>query len=166
MFEVLAFLCDHYGHVALPPALDVLAPRLNALGYDQDQIDDAHTWLTELCIAADEWLHPQADSWSPPARPPSGASSRVYTTAEMTHLGTGGVGQLARWVHEGLLPSLLHEVVLERAMATPDSPVQPAQLHLVVQMVCWYFGRPPLPGHTQSPTVLPCLPAPQSAQLH
>lgn len=166
MFEVLAFLCDHYGHVDLPPALDVLAPRLNALGYGQAQIDDAHIWLNDLCIAADEWHSAHPELWPQQALPPSGLSSRVYTSAEIAHLGSGGIGQLARWVHEGQLTVLLQEVVLDRAMATPDSPVRPEQLHLVVQMVCWCFGRPPLPASAQMSTVRPMPPDTHTAHLH
>lgn len=160
MFEVLAFLCDHYGHVDLPPALDVLTPRLNALGYDQVQIDDANDWLNDLSVAADEWYSPASKL------PPSTLSSRVYTVAEMAHLGTSGIGQLARWVHEGQLPSLLHEMVLDRAMATPDSPLLPAQLHLVVQMVCWRFGHPPKANQPQALVNRPAAPVAYTLHLH
>jgi Smg protein len=143
MFEVLAYLYHHYWHADTPPDPDHLADRLLAQGFADDHIEDAQCWLDDLR---------RSSEWSPVAWPidmpsicPSARSTRVYTAAEHHHLGRECLGLVSQ------LPHPWHERVMDRAMATPGSPIHLDELQLIIVMVCWQFGMLPqglaLQGH-------------------
>jgi len=128
MFDILVYLYENYYTPQACPAADVLAKRLAAAGFEHEDIDDALGWLyglaetTERCVDLAKL-------------PVSG--TRIYADSEYLQLGTEAIGFITFLETAGILPPPLREIVIERAFASPDSPVSLAKIKIVALMVLW-----------------------------
>ncbi|MDQ2136933.1 DUF494 domain-containing protein [Alcaligenaceae bacterium A4P071] len=128
MFDILVYLFENYYTPQACPAADVLAKRLAAAGFEHEDIDDALGWLyglaetTERCVDL--------------AHVPS-SGTRIYTDSEYQQVGTEAIGFVAFLESAGILPAPLREIVLERAYASPESPVPLAKIKIIALMVLW-----------------------------
>jgi len=156
MFQVLAFVYENYWGGDACPELPTLQRKLNAVGFDSQEVVQALVWLEGLKSAA-QGLHRQRDAvcplnlgplvaLDPPKSGPwqaSDASMRVFTAAEQDRLGVAGWGLLAFLVGIGVLPADRLELVMERTMAIPGEPISRDALKLIVLMVYWSLGEEP-----------------------
>ena len=147
MFEVLVFVYENYyaGDDYPEPAL--LERRLNAVGFEADEIKDALAWLQGLNTAArgsQGFAGPKPQIAPEPwLREPQPTSIRIYSPLEQRHLGAQCLGYLSFLESAGLLPAPMREVVVDRTMAAPGSPVTLDDLKTIVLMVFWSFGHEP-----------------------
>jgi Smg protein len=79
----------------------------------------------------------------PPIQAQSADSLRVYSTAEQEHLGAQTLGFVSFLESSGVLPPHMREIVVDRAMAAPGSPLTLDDLKIIVLMVYWSFGEEP-----------------------
>lgn len=151
MFEVLAFVFENYAHDQACPELAHLERKLNAVGFEADEIQEALAWLDGLNLAA-RGLQPVGDDRpNAPMQAPtlierltqSPNSLRVYATAEQNHLGPDCLGFITFLESAGVLPAYMREIVMDRAMAAPGSPVPLDDLKIIVLMVFWSLGLEP-----------------------
>lgn len=170
MFEVLAFVYENYWNGDACPQLDHLERKLNAVGFEPDEIEDALDWLSGLSLAA-HGTQISVDSASTdfacdvgksaltnPTRPippavwlqgsvsaaaQSAHSMRVYSVAEQDHLGSECLGFVSFLESSNVLPAHMREIVLDRAMAAPGAPLALDDLKIIVLMVYWSFGEEP-----------------------
>ncbi len=140
MFEVLAFVYDHYTDSQTCPELPTLHRTLATLGFAPREVERALLWLEDLKNAAGH-LPARAPCSAPPA--PGAAAMRVLTRAEHAKLGASGCGLLAFLTSAGALPGEELELVLERALAAPGNPISLDDLKLLVLMVFWGLAREP-----------------------
>jgi Smg protein len=142
MFEVLAFLYEHYGESpggpTLPP-LQILQRTLNTVGFEDAEIVNALVWLEELGQAT-KLL--QADSTDTaktvaPRPPQSLPAMRLLTAQESERLGVEGWGFLTHLTLLGAISQSQCELVIERAMASAGSTLALPELKLTVLMVLW-----------------------------
>lgn len=155
MFEVLVFVYENYWRGDACPELAHLERKLNAVGFEADEIQDALTWLNDLNLAARGLQSPTpapdnvnaADSvaalpdiksWSP-----SPLSMRVYSIAEQDHLGVACLGFISFLETSGVLPAHMREIVIDRAMAAPAYPLPLDDFKIIVLMVYWSLGEEP-----------------------
>ena len=75
--------------------------------------------------------------------PQSPQSLRAYSVAEQMHLGAQCLGFVCFLESSGVLPPHMREIVIDRAMAAPDSTVTLDDLKIIVLMVYWSFGHEP-----------------------
>jgi Smg protein len=151
MFEVLAFVYENFWGGDSCPELLALQRKLNAVGFDNREVDDALLWLEDLKSATRQLRKHNPDCASMvqpppdvlPAPPTSQAAIRVFTAPEQAHLGVSGWGFITFLVSIGVLPSERLELVMERAMAAPGDPVNMDDLKLIVLMVFWSLGEEP-----------------------
>jgi len=128
MFDILVYLFENYYTPQACPSADVLARRLAAAGFEHEDIDDALGWLyglaetTERCV---DLAH----------TPSTGA--RIYTAEEYNRLGSEAIGFIAFLEASGVLPAALREIVIDRALATSESPISLSKLKIIVLMVLW-----------------------------
>lgn len=128
MFDILVYLFENYYTPQACPAADILAKRLAAAGFEHDDIDDALGWLyglaetTERCVDLAQ-------------APTSG--TRIYTDSEYRLLGSESIGFVAFLESAGVLPAPLREIVIDRALATPDTPVPLSKIKIIALMVLW-----------------------------
>lgn len=153
MFEVLAFVFENYWCGDACPARPALQRKLNAVGFDDDEIQDALVWLEELKNATRSapqkpGVNTNAHSLEIaaltklPAHAPLHAL-RVLTPAEQARLGREGWGLMAFLVSAEVLPWQRFELVMDRAMATPADELTVDDLKLIVLMVFWSLGEEP-----------------------
>ncbi len=152
MFEVLVFVYENYWRGAACPELDALERKLNAVGFEADEIQDALTWLSDLHLAARGLQSPIADADDSTSAPrveitprlaQSPHSMRVYTAAEHDHLGPACLGFVTFLETAGMMPAHMREIVIDRAMAAPADPLPLDDLKIIVLMVFWSLGEEP-----------------------
>ena len=147
MFEVLVFVYENYYAGENYPEPALLERKLNAVGFEADEIKDALTWLQGLNTAArgsHGFAGPKPQTPPEPwFRAPQTTSIRVYSPVEQRHLGTQCLGYLSFLESAGVLPAPMREVVVDRAMAAPGGPVTLDDLKTMVLMVFWSFGQEP-----------------------
>ncbi|GAB3337330.1 DUF494 domain-containing protein [Bordetella tumulicola] len=128
MFDILVYLFENYYTPQACPAADILAKRLAAAGFEHEDIDDALGWLyglaetTERCVDL--------------AQVPN-TGTRIYTDSEYRQLGTESIGFIAFLESAGVLPAPLREIVIDRALAAPETPVSLAKIKITALMVLW-----------------------------
>lgn len=151
MFEVLAFVFENYAHGQACPELAHLERKLNAVGFEADEIQEALAWLNDLNLAARGLQPPCTEQTDEPAPGPalherltqSPDSMRVYASAEQNHLGPDCLGFITFMESAGVLPAYMREIVMDRAMAAPGSPVPLDDFKIIVLMVYWSLGLEP-----------------------
>lgn len=151
MFEVLAYVYENYWSGDACPQWEHLERKLNAVGFEADEIQDALVWLSGLSVVAQgvqitAEAGAEADApISPGAALPaqSDDSMRIYSIAEQDHLGAECLGFVSFLETSGVLPAPLREIVMDRAMASPGEPLALDDLKIIVLMVFWSFGKEP-----------------------
>ena len=155
MFEVLAYVYENYWSGDACPEWEHLERKLNAVGFEADEIQDALVWLSGLSVVAqgvqitvDDGAQAHGNA-SPTTRPgaalpaQSDDSMRIYSVAEQDHLGAECLGFVSFLETSGVLPAPLREIVMDRAMAAPGEPLALDDLKIIVLMVYWSFGQEP-----------------------
>ena len=132
MFDVLVYLYETYWRPDACPDHAQLTRKLTAVGFENDEIQEALNWLQGLA-AAGEAVHAEQ---SPHAL-------RVYSAAEVEHLGEASIGFISFLESAGVLPPPMREMVIDRAMAVGGGPMRIDDLKIIVLMVFWGLGQEP-----------------------
>jgi Smg protein len=132
MFDVLVYVYENYWRPDACPDHDLLTRKLSAVGFENDEIQEALNWLDGLTLEAQS--HPDAQS---------PISVRVYTDAEHELLGDESIGFISFLESAGVLPPAMRELVLDRAKAIGAGPVALEDLKVIVLMVFWSLGEEP-----------------------
>ena len=151
MFEVLVFVFENYWRGDACPELAHLERKLNTVGFDAEEIQDALVWLNDLNLAAsglqqavtsrDEadymaTANNQFFSQSP-------HTMRIYSAQEQSGLSVESLGFLTFLEFSGVLTPHMREIVIDRAMAASADPVLLDDLKIIVLMVFWSLGKEP-----------------------
>jgi len=128
MFDILVYLFENYYTPQACPTADVLAKRLAAAGFEHGDIDEALSWLMGLAETTEQCVEL--------AQSPS-SGLRVYAQQEQDHLGASAIGFITFLESSGALPAALREIVIDRAMATPEAPVTLEKIKIIALMVLW-----------------------------
>ena len=134
MFDVLVYLYENYYRPDSCPDADTLARKLSAAGFEGDEIDSALSWLSGLATITQTTI---------PVAYADSSSFRIYVDVEYERLGAECIGFLSFLESAGVLNPLLREVVIERALATDETPVSLESLRVIVLMVFWSQGEEP-----------------------
>lgn len=137
MFEVLAYVYEAHDAGAAWPQAAELEQKLRGVGFESDEIGDAMDWLRGLDHASD------TSSLQPWLIQPHAASMRIYPRHEQLRLGSHGMGFIRFLESAGVLPPMLREVVIDRAMASSHAQVSLDALKIIILLVCWRFGQEP-----------------------
>jgi Smg protein len=132
MFDVLVYLYENYWRPDACPDHAQLTRKLSAAGFESDEIQDALTWLDGLAGAAESHDGRQGDK-----------SLRIFTEAERDRLGDDSIGFISFLESAGVLPPPMREMVIDRAMAAGDAPVDLEDLKVIVLMIFWSLGEEP-----------------------
>lgn len=146
MFEVLVYVYENYWRGDACPDAQHLERKLSSVGFESEDILQALDWLDGLRMASQEIKWHADDASTPPANgalQPSVNSMRIYTQAELDHLGSEALGFITFLADAHVLPAAMRELVLDRAMAAPGGPVSLDDLKIIVLMVYWRFGQEP-----------------------
>jgi len=147
MFNVLVYVYENYWHGAACPELSRLERKLNAVGFESDEIRDAIQWLDGLNLAAQGTQRQgnplNQDSDKALTIQQSTISLRVYSLAEQDQLGTIGLGFISFLESAGVLPPEMREIVIDRAMIIEENMISLENLKLIILMVYWSLGEEP-----------------------
>jgi Smg protein len=134
MFDVLVYLYENYFRPDACPDADTLARKLSAAGFEGEEINDALSWLSGLASVTQTTI---------PMVYGDRASFRVFADLEYERLGSESIGFLCFLDSAGVLSPVLREIVVERALATDETPVPLDKLKIIVLMVLWSQGEEP-----------------------
>lgn len=129
MFDILVYLFETYYTPQACPEADVLAHKLAAVGFEHEDIDDALGWLHGLAQTTEQC--------GQLAQNPQGDSRRIFTEHEYQTLGTEAIGFISFLENSGVLPTVLREILIERAEATHESPISLDKIKIIALMVLW-----------------------------
>jgi len=132
MFDVLVYVYENYWRPDACPEHEQLTRKLSAVGFETDEIEDALTWLDGLTQGAQSAAHAQ-----------SARGMRVYTDAERDLLGEESIGFVSFLESSGVLAPPMREMVLDRAKAAGETPIDLEHLKVIVLMVFWSVGEEP-----------------------
>jgi Smg protein len=128
MFDILVFLFENYFHAGNYPDQEALSKRLSAAGFDNQDIFEALTWLSEL-----------EDVGQNAGRAGFAGSNglRYYTDAELPKLTAEARGFLLFLENSGVIGALQRELIIERVLALDESGVDLEKVKLIVLLVLW-----------------------------
>ncbi|MBA3625359.1 MAG: DUF494 domain-containing protein [Methylibium sp.] len=132
MFDVLVYLYENYWRPDACPDHRQLSRKLSAVGFENEEIEDALTWLAGLATAAESHSGEQ-----------SSRGMRVYSPAEQDRLGAESIGFVSFLESAGVLRAPMREMVIDRAMDIAVSPLPLEDLKIIVLMVFWSLGEEP-----------------------
>ena len=132
MFDVLVYLYENYWRPDACPDHEQLTRKLSAVGFESEEIEDALTWLDGLAKNAPAETLAQ-----------SAHGMRVYTDSERDVLGDESISFISFLESSGVLPPAMREMVLDRAKAVGDGPIDLDDLKVIVLMVFWSLGEEP-----------------------
>src|SRR5687768_16783699 len=132
MFDVLVYLYENYWRPDACPDHDQLTRKLSAVGFENDEIEEALSWLDGLASAAESYGGAQRAT-----------SLRVFTPAEQETLGEDSIGFISFLESAGVLPPPMREMVIDRATAIGGSPLELDDPKIIVLMVFWSLGEEP-----------------------
>jgi Smg protein len=128
VFDVLVYLYENYGALHACPDSDSLSKRLTDAGFEDEEISDALVWLSGLQLVTSESIA---------VGPESERAFRVYAATEFERLGIEAIGFLSFLEQASQLTPTQREIVIERALATDESPISLDMLKVIVLMVLW-----------------------------
>ncbi|GAB2883928.1 DUF494 domain-containing protein [Paralcaligenes sp. KSB-10] len=129
MFDILVYLFENYYTPQACPEADVLAHKLAAVGFEHDDIDEALSWLYGLAQTTEQCVQF--------AQSPHDDSKRIFTEHEYRTLGTEAIGFISFLDNSNVLPTVLREIVIDRAQATNESPISLEKIKIIALMVLW-----------------------------
>jgi Smg protein len=133
MFDILVYLYETYYRPDACPEPAALAKKLSAVGFDDVEISEALVWLNDLTeMAGVEQASTSAST-----------GTRFYVEEEQDALGTQAIGFIAFLESARVLSPLQREIVIERALALEESPVNLGKLKIIVLMLLWSQGKEP-----------------------
>jgi len=132
MFDVLVFLYENYWRPDACPDHVQLTRKLTAVGFENEEIEEALTWLDGLASASHSYDGAQRVD-----------SLRVYSQSEHERLGEASIGFISFLESAGVLPALMREMVIDRAMAATGGEIDLEDLKVIVLMVFWSLGEEP-----------------------
>ena len=132
MFEVLVYLYENYWRPDACPEPKQLKRKLSAVGFEPEEIQDALRWLDGLATSA------EACTGSPVQ-----GSIRIYVEQEREILGDESLGFITFLESAGVLPPPMREMVIDRALAVGNGPMDLEDLKIIVLMVFWSLGEEP-----------------------
>ena len=133
MFDILVYLYETYYRPDACPEPAALAKKLSAVGFDDVEISEALVWLNDLTEMAGDDEDTIAAS----------TGTRIYVDMEQDVLGAPAIGFIAFLESARVLSPLQREIVIERALALEEAPVNLGKLKIIVLMLLWSQGKEP-----------------------
>ena len=139
MFDVLIYLYETYYRPDACPDEILLAKKLSAIGFEEENIVQALNWLTSLAKVVKGFASFSAFS----ATQSLSSSTRLYIEEEIQTLGLEAIGFIQILEIEKMLNPVQREIIIEQALAAHSSPLSLEKLKIIVLMVLWSQGKEP-----------------------
>ena len=127
MFEILMYLFESYFDAGSYPDSDKLSRKLSAAGFEEEEISDALSWLSEL---------QQQDSDSYPSDLIH-SGHRHFAELEISRISEEARHFLMFAEHQNLISPVEREMIVDRAVALEQENLAEDKLKLIMLMVLW-----------------------------
>jgi Smg protein len=127
MFDILLFLFESYFDIGSYPDHDKLSVKLSAAGFEEDDINQALTWLSGLQELT-RTAYPESINHS---------GIRLYTDFEEQRVSPEGLRFLSFWEHNKVITPIEREMIIDRVLALGRKSLSLDKLKLIVLMVLW-----------------------------
>lgn len=127
MFDILLFLFESYFDIGRYPDHAQLSVKLSAAGFEDEEINQALSWLSGL---------QQLSRATYPDRI-NRSSIRIYSDYEEQRICPDGLRFLAFWEHQKVITPIEREMILDRALALGRTGLSLEKVKLIVLMVLW-----------------------------
>jgi len=131
MFEVLVYLFENYFEANIHPDQHTLAKELSAAGFEDADINGAFDWFDALEAMS------QPETQANIANP---GILRIYSEIETKKISSESLGFLMFLEQAGVLNPAQRELVIDRAMALPES-ISLEETKWIVLMALWNQGK-------------------------
>jgi len=128
MFDILMYLFEYYilGEFDFKNTPDYLSADLKKEGFHQEEIENAFSWLSQLCPPSEEF---------PEMMTAFSTGTRIFSPWENARLTREARGFILNLEATGILNPLLRERVIERALALNVDYITLSELKLITIMV-------------------------------
>ncbi len=127
MFDILLYLFESYFDIGSYPDRDKLSLKLTAAGFEEDDINQALSWLSGLQQLS-HIEYPESINQG---------GIRLFTEFEEQRIGSEGVRFLAFWEHNKFITPIEREMIVDRVLALGRKNLPLDKLKLIVLMVLW-----------------------------
>ncbi|MDO8811738.1 MAG: DUF494 domain-containing protein [Gallionella sp.] len=131
MFEILMYLFESYFDAGSYPEPDKLSRKLSAVGFEDDEISEALTWLSAL---------QQQNPDNYPATLEH-AGLRHFADLELLRISFEARQFLIFAEQQKMISAVEREMVLDRAVALQQENIKLDKLKLIMLMVLWNRHR-------------------------
>ena len=132
MFEVLVYMFENYFEANIRPDQPTLAKELFAAGFDTSDINHAFDWFSKL-----EAMTSQAAE----ASEIQSTGFRVFDEPETTKISSEAISFIIFLEQAAILNATERELIVERALALPQSHIGIDEMRWIVLMALWNDGK-------------------------
>ena len=132
MFEVLVYMFENYFEANIRPDQPTLAKELFAAGFDTSDINHAFDWFSKL-----EAMTSQAAE----ASEIQSTGFRVFDEPETIKISSEAISFIIFLEQAAILNATERELIVERALALPQSHIGIDEMRWIVLMALWNHGK-------------------------
>ncbi|MBA4380990.1 MAG: DUF494 domain-containing protein [Sideroxydans sp.] len=127
MFDILLFLFESYFDAGSYPEPNRLSAKLTAAGFEEEDINQALTWLSGLRELSNA-TYPESINHS---------GLRCYTDFEAERMSDEGLRFIAFWEHNKIITPIEREMIIDRVVALGRDKLSVDKVKLIALMVLW-----------------------------
>lgn len=127
MFDILLFLFESYFDAGSYPEPNRLSAKLTAAGFEEEDINQALTWLSGLRELSNA-TYPESINHS---------GLRCYTDFEAERMSEEGLRFIAFWEHNKIITPIEREMIIDRVVALGRDKLSVDKVKLIALMVLW-----------------------------
>ncbi len=127
MFDILLFLFESYFDAGSYPEPNRLSAKLTAAGFEEEDINQALTWLSGLRELSNA-TYPESINKS---------GLRCYTDFEAERMSEEGLRFIAFWEHNKIITPIEREMIIDRVVALGRDKLSVDKVKLIALMVLW-----------------------------
>ncbi len=127
MFDILLFLFESYFDAGSYPEPNRLSAKLTAAGFEEEDINQALTWLSGLRELSNA-TYPESINHS---------GLRCYTDYEAERMSEEGLRFIAFWEYNKIITPIEREMIIDRVVALGRDKLPVDKVKLIALMVLW-----------------------------
>lgn len=127
MYEVLAYLIESFSELDACPSQEILSRRLNAVGFDSEEVEHALIWLSELKTQRKQTKIISEHS----------TALRILNAEEAQHIPIECQEFLYFLERQHGIDAQARELILDRLMAIDSDELDVSTMRIIVITVLW-----------------------------
>ena len=133
MFDLLIYMFENYLSSQNQLDFNNMTQELEAAGFDNDEIQKAFDWFSQLKLMADKIpLNSELEA---------NDKIRIFTESELEKIACDGLGFILFLEQAKVLNSIEREIIIDRAMALSHNIISIDEVRWIVMMALWNNGR-------------------------